>query len=177
MRGIFLFVVLLASCLEEAQAQTTFSLDPAQAVAGEIVTLRLDDATGCFPANLPTIVRSGSTVTFRAHINDSIPPGVPPGGCPPEWVTPRFFSLGPFTPGHYTVEAIICTNSPGPDPCALDDTLQLHVSGSAVARFTVPALSVPMVVGMAFAMMLIGVMGLPDRWIRCTAGRGRSGLH
>jgi hypothetical protein len=156
MRAIALMLMLFGMA-DAARAQWDFTLDPPQAQDGGAVSIVVNDATGCFQSDgFSTIVRDGNTVTATAWIDDSIPPGTPPGTCPPQWVTPNHFSLGTFTTGSYEVRVVICTNSPAPEPCATEATLQLLVFGAGGTRFSVPTLSSAVMILLVFS-ILIGV--------------------
>jgi hypothetical protein len=166
MRTTILLLLLLGLACP-AMAQTVFSLDPAQAMAGETVNLRVDDPFGCFSGGLPEIVRDGSVVAVRFYIDDS----VPPGGCPPTWMTPRTHSLGTFTPGIYEVRVTTCTNAPPTlPPCELHTSLTLTVFGSSGTTFTVPTLSDVATLGLVLLMMTMGV--LVARTSQCHPGKG-----
>lgn len=154
-----LVVLMLFGLVDQASAQWTFSLEPATARAGKIVTLRVDDDSGCFEVDNPIVERDGSTITVRGTIDDSIPPGTPPGTCPPQWASPRFFSLGTFAPGNYQVQAVLCFNAPPPDECQLQATLPLTVVGPS-GTFTVPAAS------WRALFLLAGALGVTALWQR-----------
>lgn len=155
MRALVL-LLLLIGVMGEAQSQTSYSLDPAQAPAGTTMNLRVDDTSGCFPfGGFVTIERNGNTVTATGWTEDFLPPG----GCPPEWTTPLSYSLGAFTSGSYEVEVVICTNSPFPDPCTARATLPLTVFGNSGVKFTVPTTSGAIAIGLALAIMAIGALG------------------
>jgi hypothetical protein len=155
MRAIGFFLLLLG--VSEAQAQWSFSLDPASTViaGGQEVALRIDEAGGCFLSNIINVTRDGSTIAVVANIEDTIPVT----GCPPAWLTPRFVSLGTFTPGLYEVQVTVCTNPPPPLPeCQLQATLPLTVLGVSGTKFTVPTMSGTVAVGLAFALMAIAAL-------------------
>ena len=157
MRAMALILMLLAMS-GVASAATVYTLDPAQSRDGQLVNLRIDETDEqCFSAGEPEILRDGTTVRVRFEIEDFIPPGTPPGVCPPYRVTPRFHSLGVFTPGNYVVEVTTCTNSP-PPPCRVETTLNLSVLGSSGTRFTVPTLSGAIVTLLAFAVIAVGAV-------------------
>ena len=135
-----------------AHAQLTFTLDPPQGQNGGVVNVRVDDVDGCSHTDgFSTVVRNGNAVTATAWIDDS----VPPGGCPPAWMTPQFFPLGTFATGNYTVEIVVCVNAPV--PCSVQATLDLSVFGSSGQRFTVPAAGWPVLVLLAVALGVAGV--------------------
>ena len=128
---------LLALCASEVAAQSTYTLEPAQARAGDAVTLRIDNPAGCIlvsPFGI-NVSRTGDVIAVEMQQTDTVP-------CPPEWATPRFVALGTFESGNYQVEVTTCTNSPPPDPpCRLRATLPLTVFGVSSTTFTVPAVS------------------------------------
>lgn len=153
MRGIA--CLLLLGMADAASAQSTFTLQPPEARAGEAVALRIDNALGCFRADLINVTREGATVAVVAHIEDA----APPGPCPASWVTPRFVALGTFAAGDYVVQATTCTNAPPPLPeCALQATLPLTVYGVSESTFTVPALSSTLAIGLALVLMTFGAL-------------------
>jgi hypothetical protein len=156
MRTTILLLLLLGlSC--SAIGQTVFSLDPAQPTVGETVDLWVVDPFGCFSNGPPGIVREGSIVAVQFYIEDSLPPG----GCPPTWMTPRTHSLGTFTRGNYEVRVTTCANAPPPLPmCALHTTLSLAVFRSSGTTFTVPTLSYVITLGLVFLMMAMAALAL-----------------
>lgn len=159
MRAI-VFLLLLTVMTSDARADWTFSLDPPHGRAGRVVSLRVDDTFGCFPSDgLTSVERNGNTITTTAWIVDS----APAGGCPAQWIAPRFFPLGTFTPGYYEVEVVLCTSSPAPSPCTVRATLPLAVFASSGDRFTVPALSGVAAIGLVLAIVLVGSLVARDR--------------
>lgn len=157
MRAIAVILVL-SSMTGMARADTNYSLDPAQGREGKVVSLRVDETERqCFSAGPPEILREGAVIKVRFEIEDFIPPGNPPGVCPPYRVTPRFHSLGTFAPGNYVVEVTTCSNSP-PPPCRVEATLDLSVFGSSGTRFAVPTLSSAAALLLAFAVVTIGAV-------------------
>lgn len=145
-----ILLLLIAALSPIANAQTTFTLQPAQTMEGEAVDLRTDDPSGCVFAPQIDMERAGDLVTVEIHETDA-------GPCLPEWATPRFVPLGTFTLGTYQVKAFLCGNAPPPEPeCQLRATLALTVFGSIGTRFIVPVLSSAVMLGLAFAAMVLG---------------------
>jgi hypothetical protein len=149
-------LLLLLGLAETSTAQTVYSLDPPSPVAaGQEVALRIDSALGCFHSNLIEVTRNGEHVNVVAEIEDTIPPE----GCPPAWLTPRFVPLGTFAAGQHEVGVTMCTNAPPPLPeCALQTILRLTVFGRSGSVFAVPALSSATMIGLMIAFAMLGVI-------------------
>ena len=148
--------LLLLLGVGDAQAQWSYALDPGSPViAGQEVAVRIDEPNGCFLSSVINVTRDGAAVSVVAHITDALPPG----GCPPAWVTPRFVSLGTFAAGHYEVEVTTCSNPTPPTPeCEVEATLPLAVLGVSETRFTVPTMSGIVAFGLAIALLALGAL-------------------
>ena len=153
MRAIAL-ITALAGVVSEARADSSFSLEPVPAQEGQVVTLRVDDSTGCTPFGAPTIIRDGNVVTASFLQDDAQQP--PP--CMPQRVAPRTHSLGPFMAGSYTVRVEYCGALPPPNQCSVVFALPLTVFGNTGARFTVPAMSGAVAIAFTFLLMVIGAL-------------------
>ncbi len=153
MRFLILSIAALCAALAATPASSgnanTFSLEPAAPSAGQVVSLRVDNANGCYRAESSQVQRSGVQVEVRIVISDA-------GVCLPQWATPSFFGLGTFVPGVYEVTVVECTNAPV--PCSVQQTLALVVGGLSNNAATVPTLSRAGLVVAVLTMLLGGLL-------------------
>lgn len=141
-------LILLASLVVagDALAQTQYRLEPNPARRGQAISLRIDDAQGCYPATGFDLRQEQGRLTVEARITDA-------GPCLPQYATPRLVAIGGLAAGTYRVEVFRCGNVPPPAPqCSLDALLTLVVQQAAIPR-AVPALSASGV-----AILLLGLL-------------------
>lgn len=152
MRSLVAMLILL-SATGSAHAQLAFSLEPAQAHAGQGVRLRIDSPTGCYPVPQIDVLRAANVVTVNLHVTDA-------GPCLPEWATPRFVTLGSFGAGNYEIQPFLCGNAPPPAPaCLLQTTLPLVVVDSTGIRHVVPTLTDAAAGVLLLLLLIFGLSG------------------
>ena len=145
------YVVLYVASLlgtSAAQAAETFTLQPANVVAGQLVTLRVDDTSGCFRFDGGTLQRNGSTVNVDLWISDFFE--MP---CPARHVPPVLVPLGACPAGNYNVSIRQCVFHPT-DPCG-----QPVLLGLSVANLPRPA-TIPAVGVVALLLSCAGILAL-----------------
>lgn len=161
MRGVHPCLLMLLVMAGDAFAQTRYTLAPNPASEGQSISLRVDDASGCFPAIGFDVLSQQDSLDVLARMTDA-------GPCLPQFATPRFVALAGLDAGMYQVRIFRCGNAPPPAPeCALDATLSLTVVGASAAR-VVPTLS-----ALGAAVLGMGMLGLAV----CSAGRRIRSSH
>lgn len=129
-------------------ATETFSLQPANPVSGQSVTLRIDDTSGCFRFDDGTLERAGSEVRIDLWLSDFFE--MP---CPARHVTPVLVPLGAFPAGNYNVSIRTCVIHPT-DPCD-----EAAVLGLSVANLPRPT-SIPAFGWVALLLSSAGILAL-----------------